>query len=246
MVSCVILVQKATPETITQFHDQLQNELPNIRGKWHFLFKIFRNNPYAVDENVAAVELVLDELKFLYTLVPSYLSGASITLINRRLICVAPTLIEEEVKASKQTRGPRDEDFDEHLYIPDEHLTDGATTGFNDPFDVFVSEKLQSLWTLRQLVKGDGGNIYELENGNLTIRTSNVFLHGNFRGLLIEIDLTNHAVNLRDSTSFEPAFRKVCDRYKIPEGTMSCSVLDPKFLDKYGDICLQYLDILNF
>lgn len=237
MVSCVILVQKATPETITQFHDQLQNELPNIKGKWHFLFKIFRNNPYAIDEAVADKELVLPELKFLYTLVPSYLSDALITLINNRSICVSPTVIEEEAEAKNN---------DEQLSIPNDHLADGATTGLNDPFDLFVGQKLQSLWTLRQLVKGDGGNIYELENGNLVIRTSNVFLHGNFRGFLIQIDLSNQYVNPRDPLAFPKAFAHICERYKIPEGTMLCKVLDEKFLDKYGDVCLQYSQILNF
>lgn len=242
MVSCVILVQRATPETLTQFHDQLQNELPRIKGKWHFLFKIFRNNPYAVDEAVAELESVLSELKFLYTLVPSYLSDALVTLINRRSICIAPTMIEEEAEAALQKGGA----VESPITIPNDHLSAGATLGLNDPFDVFVSQKLASLWTLRQLVKGDGGNIYELENGNLTIRTSNVFLHGNFRGLLIQIELANSLVDTKNPLSFEAAFRNVCQRYNTPEGAMSCAVLDPKFLDPYGDVCLQYSEILNF
>ncbi|KAK6203467.1 mediator of RNA polymerase II transcription subunit 20 [Scheffersomyces amazonensis] len=235
MVSAVLLVQKATPDTITQFHDQLSNELPSLKGKWNFNFKIFRNNPYSLAPEVAETATVSTDAQFLYTLSPSYVNECTITLINKKSLGVFTNLIREEASESAK-----------ELSIPDHHLHRGATTGLNDPFDVFVSQKLESLWTQRQLIRGDGGQIYELENGNLIIRTSNVFLHGNFRGLLIQIELNNNLVATGDPQSFLGSFEKVRQKYGIPEGDICCDVLDSKYLDKYGDLCLQYAEILNF
>ncbi|KAK6464151.1 mediator of RNA polymerase II transcription subunit 20 [Scheffersomyces coipomensis] len=238
MVSAVLLIQSATPETITQFHDQLSNELPSLKGKWSFNFKIFRNNPYSIHPDQAETATVATEAQFLYTLSPSYLNESTITLINKKSVGVFTNLIKEETTELQRSH---------ELNIPDEHLHLGATTGLNDPFDFFVSQKLESLWTQRQLIRGDGGQIYELENGNLIIRTSNVFLHGNFRGLLIQIELNNNLItNIKDTKSFKASFEKISKKYGIPEGDICCDILDSKFLDKHGDLCLQYSEILNF
>ncbi|ODV78979.1 mediator of RNA polymerase II transcription subunit 20 [Suhomyces tanzawaensis NRRL Y-17324] len=230
MVTAVILVQSATPETITQFHDQLSNELPAIKGKWGFTFRIFRNNPYSLaPEAVEAGETTTKDVKYFYTLSPSYIKDSTITLIDKKSTGVFTNTIHEE--ASEEGG----------ISIPDSHLHNGATTGLNDPFEMVVGLKFQSMWTQRQLIKGDGGQIYELENGNLTIRTSNVFLHGNFRGLLIQIDLNNGVEKERHT-----AFERVRKKYSIPQGPMSCEVLDVENLDVWGDLCLQYAEILNF
>ncbi|EGW35103.1 mediator of RNA polymerase II transcription subunit 20 [Spathaspora passalidarum NRRL Y-27907] len=237
MVTAVLLVQKATPETITQFHDQLSNELPTSKGKWNFNFKIFRNNPYSIPPDLVETTTTSPESKFLFTLSPSYLPDSTITLVNGKSAGVFTNLIEEE---ASELSHPTE------LTIPNEHLHRGATTGLNDRFDIFVGQKLQSLWTQRQIIKGDGGQIYELENGNLCIKTSNVFLHGNFRGLLIQIDLNDHLCDTKNPDSFKQVFDKVSEKYGIPPGNLCCEVLDTKYLDKYGDLCFQYSKILNF
>jgi hypothetical protein len=233
----VLLVQNATPETIVQFHDQLSNELPSLKGKWNFNFKIFRNNPFSIEPENAHTATAAANSKFLYTLSPSYLPDSTITLINKSSTGVLTNSIREELNDSSSNID---------LSIPDDHLHHGATTGLNDSFDTFVSQKLQSLWVQRQLVRGDGGQIYELENGNLTIKTSNVFLHGNFRGLLIQIDLSDSVCDVSNTSSFEGAFEKVRKKYDLLDGKLCCSVLDSNSLDKYGDLCLQYSEILNF
>lgn len=226
----------ANPESITQFHDELSNELPNLKGNWHFSFKIFRNNQYSIPpEKVDALE-VSDETKFLHTLSPSYLKESCISLINKRSSALFTSLINEEVGDLSSTL----------LTIPDYHLHMGATTGLNDQFDTFIAQKLQSLWTLRQNIRGDGGQIYELENGNLTIRTSNVFLHGIFKGLLIEIVLDDHVVEKHDSEYLKSLFDKITKNYKIPSGKICFDLLGKDSFDKYGDLCLQYSEILNF
>lgn len=228
------MVQNATPETIVQFHDQLSNELPSLKGKWNFNFKIFRNNPYSIEPEIAHIASTASKSKFLYTLSPSYLHDSTITLINKTSTGVLTNSIQEEMNG------------DDENTIPDDHLHKGATTGLNDSFDTFVSQKLQSLWVQRQLIRGDGGQIYELENGNLTIKTSNVFLHGNFRGLLIQIDLSETICDISQPTLFENAFERVRRKYDIPNGNLCCEVLDVNSLDKYGDLCYQYSEILNF
>ncbi|KAK6454866.1 mediator of RNA polymerase II transcription subunit 20 [Scheffersomyces xylosifermentans] len=237
MVSAVLLIQKASPETITQFHDQLSNELPTLRGKWSFNFKIFRNNPYSIPPELVETATVHPESKFLFTLSPSYLNDSTITLINKKSAGVFTNLVKE---AAEELGHPTD------LSIPDEHLHKGATTGLNDPFDFFVAQKLQSLWTQRQLIRGDGGHIYELENGNLTIRTSNVFLHGNFKGLLVEIDVDKNLLKGDTVESFTATFEGIRNKYGIPAGELCCDVLDVKNLDTYGDLIYQYSTILNF
>lgn len=230
LTSSLLLIQNATPETITQFHDQLSNELPTVKGKWSFGFKIYRNNPYSVPQELEGLE-TSPETRYLYTLSPSYIPDSTITLIDKKSVGVFPGYITEEMG---------DKECD--VSIPDEHLRDGATTGLNDPFDSFLGSKLQSLWSQRQFIKGDGGQIYQLENDNLVIKTSNVTLHGNFRGLLIQIDL-NKEVN---ATELKPTFEKICQTYNVPTGNLNCNVLNSGKFDKYGDLCLQYAEILNF
>lgn len=147
-------------------------------------------------------------------------------------------LVDEEVGDLKLTQDIQT--------IPDDHLHKGATTGLNDSFDMLVAHKLQSLWNLKQNIRGDGGEIYMLENGNLTIKTSNVFLHGIFKGLLIEIIVDDHIVENYDSEYLNQLFAKIIKTYNIPTGKMCIELLDASNPDLYGDLCLQYSEILNF
>ncbi|KAG5418995.1 SRB2 [Candida metapsilosis] len=235
MVSAVILVQNATPDTIIQFQDQLANDLPMKKGKWNFAFRIFKNNPYAIPKEVADQESQNPESKFMYTLSPSYIPGTTATLINGRSVGLFSSTIKEEAsELGLQTE-----------CIPDQHLDLGATTGLNDPFDILVNQKLQSLWTQKQLVKGDGGQIYELENGNLCIRTSNIFLHGSFKGLLIQVEISEKSIRMKNTT-ISDLISRILKKYGISEGNVCSDVLDSHLPDKYGDLCWQYSRILDF
>lgn len=171
------------------------------------------------------------DTRYLYTLTPSYLGDSTIALINRRLAGIFSSAVSEESERSA-------------LAVLDDHLHMGATTGLNDPVDHFIGQKLQSLWTQRQMIKGDGGNTYLLENGNLTIRTSNVFLHGNFRGLLIQIEADEKVAG--GDTDAREVFERVRTKYGIPEGEMFCGVLDESNKDMHGDLCFQYSKVLDF
>lgn len=227
----VLLVHKATPETILQFHDELTNKLPTLKGKWSFSFRIFRNNIYSIDPEIAETHTTSPDTKYLYTWAPSYMNDSCVTLINKNAAAVLSHVVQEELSNPSP------------FAIPNDHLHKGATTGLNDLFDILVNQRMQSLWTQRQVIKGDGGQIYVLENGNLVIRTANVTLHGNFRGLLIQIEV-NHAK--LDDLNLEKIFGDLLAKYDIPPGKLCYDVMDSDELDEYGDLALQYAEILNF
>lgn len=242
----VILVQHATPETIIQFEDQLSNELPTRRGNWGFTFKIFRNNLYSVPEAIAGTHERNPTSQFLFTLAPTYLPGSTITIINGHSAGVFCNSVQEEV--IELGNNPE-------LSIPDNHLHLGATTGLNDSFDLFLNQKLQSLWTQKQIIKGDGGQIYELENGKVLIKTSNVFMHGSFKGLLVQIEVDDSyrkrggAISATAVTEREEdanIIRQVLAKYNVPQGKISFDVLDTAASDRYGNLCLQYSRTLDF
>lgn len=113
----------------------------------------------------------------------------------------------------------------------------------NDLLDFLVNQRLQSLWTQRQVIKGDGGQSYELENGNLIIRTANVTLHGNFRGLLIQLEIDHSKL---ETVDVDQIFKEVMSRYDIPSGSLCHDVMDKDNFDEFGDLALQYAEILNF
>ncbi|KAI3402749.2 DBP4 [Candida oxycetoniae] len=230
MVSAVILVQHATPETIIQFQDQLSNELPAQKGKWNFTFKVFRNNSYSVPEELSATHIQDPNVKFLFTLTPSYLPGSTMTVINGKSAGVFCNSIREEVLELGNTT---------ELCIPDAHMYLGATTGLNENFDIFVNQKLQSLWTQKQIIKGDGGQIYELENGNLVIRTSNVFMHGSFKGLLVQIEVSDKIAEFQKLRP-QKVIETVLKKYNIPSGKLCCDVLDSSYSDRNGKKALKH------
>lgn len=69
-------------------------------------------------------------------------------------------------------------------------LVKGVGTSFKGSFDQMLATKLQSLWQLRQTVRGEG-TAFEMNNGEYWIRLGNMMLQGNFRGLLIEVEFPN-------------------------------------------------------
>lgn len=224
-------MHKATPQTIVQFHDELSNKLPTLKGKWSFNFKIFRNNIYSIPQELAELQATSPENNYLYTWAPSYLNDSCVTLINKRCSAVFSHVVQEELSTPYE------------FAIPNNHLHGGATSGLNDSFDYMLNQRMQSTWVQRQLIKGSGGEIYELENGNLTIRTANVTLHGNFRGLLIQIEVEHGKLDTSDPAKI---FSDLMAKYDIPVGNLCYKVMDPLRLDRYGDLALQYSDILNF
>lgn len=188
---------------------------------------MFRSNPFSFSNNKA-------ESKFLHTLSLSYLPETCLTLVNKNSSGIFTNVIQESSSSPSTSSSPNSSGAGSY---PEDHLHKGATSGFNDPFDIVVNSKLQSLWLTRQNIKGDGGQIYELENGSLIIRTSNVFLHGMFKGLLIQIEAQEYKVD---------EIEKILQKYNIPKGNLCKDVLDSKNLDQYGDLSLQYAEILNF
>ncbi|VVT46608.1 uncharacterized protein SAPINGB_P001298 [Magnusiomyces paraingens] len=94
-------------------------------------------------------------------------------------------------------------------------LVKGVGTALTGPFDQMLQTKLQSLWQLRQFVRGEG-TAFELDNGAFWVRLGNMTLQGNFRGLLIEIEASKLETFWEGSedppgsdVTKSPAFRKI-------------------------------------
>lgn len=186
-------MEKALPSSITSFHDSLANELPKSLGKWSFELKIYLNNKYSKPDNYTIVQI---PNKYLVSLQTSYLPNKTVSMINNSKAIV--------------TTHALDEDNDKEL----EQFESGASTSLDlDPFDFLITNKFQSMWILKQTIKGESGFGYEIQTNNINIdeqilnslplslsskvnnrkdsfriRTANCSLHGSFKGFLIEIE----------------------------------------------------------
>lgn len=148
-----------------------------------------------------------------------------------------------------------------------------------ETFEALVSSRLQSLWALKQTIKGEGGFGYIInvplkksgdddeENDKFRLRTSNCFLHGIFKGFLIEIEhidekedekeriedshhkLTDLEKKNRLIMRFTKSIGKIkelIEMYHFPEGNLCFNVLNETKLDYLSDLCQQYCDALQF
>jgi len=198
------LVDNASSNSMTAFHDAISNEIPNMLGRWSFELKIFKSN---------SQHLQSTQSNFLYNLSLSHVPNKAVTLVNKSAI----------VTTSE---------------IPKSLIDSGCSNGSVDNLDHIIQTKLQSLWLLRQTLKGESGNSYELMNGNLIIRTMNVFLHGNFKAFLIQLEYLGTGNGLEKIEEFTKAL-------SIPEGKLCTSILNdkPSYL---ADLALQYTEALQF
>lgn len=150
-------------------------------------------------------------------------------------------------------------------------------------FETLISTKLQSLWTVKQTIKGEGGlgyilNVHlppasgqEAQNDDeittFRLRTSNCFLHGTFKGFLIEIehidvkadelereqDRHHKLSDLQKKNRLIMRFTKsigkikaLINAYHFPQGNLCFNVLNETKLDYLSDLCQQYCDALQF
>lgn len=90
------------------------------------------------------------------------------------------------------------------------HIQNGCCNNLNtntkENLEYMLASKLQSLWTLKQMIRGQGGLGYLIKVGlddgsgvkteeTFTLRTSNCLLHGAFKGFLIEIEHIDEEMN---------------------------------------------------
>lgn len=114
-------------------------------------------------------------------------------------------------------------------------LVKGVGTSFKGPFDQMLATKLQSLWQLRQTVRGEG-TAFEMNGGEYWIRLGNMMLQGNFRGLIIEVEFPN-------KTSF---FDNNDADGKKQESTSPAPNTEPKLDDVYSSETYQQIrEIIN-
>ncbi|CCH42310.1 Mediator of RNA polymerase II transcription subunit 20 [Wickerhamomyces ciferrii] len=200
----VLLVENASPNSITTFHDTISNEIPKELGRWSFELKIFKINNSTAQSS---------QSNFLYNLALSHEPHKAITLVNKSAI-ISNNDISKEL------------------------IDSGCSNISIDSLDHIIQTKLQSLWLLRQTLKGENGNSYELLDGSLVLRTINVFLHGSFKAFLIEIEYKGKGDGLQKIKQFT-------EELNIPQGRLCTGMLNdkPSYL---GDLSLQYTEALRF
>ncbi|SCU86884.1 LAMI_0D03950g1_1 [Lachancea mirantina] len=75
--SAVLFVEKATPATITEFHDVLSNDLESVKEKWSFEFKTFRSS---------VKNLPVGEPKLLHAVTFSHRDNQSVVIRSKSAI----------------------------------------------------------------------------------------------------------------------------------------------------------------
>lgn len=200
----VLLVQDASPNSITTFHDLISNEIPKVLGRWSFDLKIFKQNVHGSAGG---------DSQFLYDLSFDNEQGKSITVVNGEAIVTTND-------------------------IPEGLIDSGCSNGAADSLDHIIQTKLQGLWLLRQTLKGENGNSYEIRNGEFVIKAINVFLHGNFKNFLIMMEYHGNdvdGVGKLERLVEELAFPKG----KLSTGSLGASPQQP------ADLAFQYTEALN-
>ncbi|ESW99393.1 hypothetical protein KL918_001676 [Ogataea parapolymorpha] len=256
MQNSVLFVQNATPTTITTFHDLLSNELPQSLGPWNFELKIFLNNKFSRPANFEPNQIAN---RYLYTLQLSYYSNQTISIINNSKSII--TKIPNTGTLFNDSSSPENSALIEHI----KHGCANNMGTTMENFERLITKKLASLWTVKQTIKGEGGYGYIIsvpglnENGQnekFRLRTSNCFLHGLFKGFLIEIEHLDDEIQQDDNlerngliVKFTNSINKIkslIDLYKFPEGNLCFNVLNETKLDYLSDLCQQYCDALQF
>ena len=125
----------------------------------------------------------------------------------------------------------------------DELLDHGCSTGFYDPIDSIIQNKLNALWQPLQGLKGEGGNSYEVtldEEDVFIIRTANCFLHGGFKGFLVEMTYE------KGGEDGEEKIKSLIKKLNFPNGKLSFDKLgDGKENKFFGDLAFQYTQALQ-
>lgn len=296
MVTAVLFVNHASPTTITQFHDILMNQTPETLPSWEFELGIFLNNkaskPINMNENTQIPNRYLYTLQLSYlnnerggnrmisiinnnksvvTCVPNYTnvknSLESFNFNNKHYYNIDDNADHEELEHDDNED---DEEIERCKKLLD-HIQNGCCnnlhTNTNENLELLLASKLQSLWTLKQTIRGQGGIGYllnvqlddETTGGKsfekFKIRTSNCLLHGLFKGFLIEIEHVDELMsNLhKDKNQMIMRFTRsislikaLINDYNFPNGNLCFNVLSDSKLDYLSDLCQQYCDALQF
>lgn len=226
-----MFIENKSLETSETIYNNLLNELPIVRNKWSFTFKRYRNNAFLVEKKADGT-VEKPKVMDLYTLSLSYLNDSTIVLINDESGGVFSSNIETETQQDLFT-------------ILKEHVIKGAMSSPNKTFDFFISQKLKSQWTNKQTIRGEEGQIYEFSEHNYVIKTCNIFLHGNYKGLLVQIEL-NDVIDKNDRDMLKKKIEKICEKFSFSQKEVFCCMIDPDNSHFYLDLCLQYSKIFNF
>lgn len=124
-------------------------------------------------------------------------------------------------------------------------LVKGVGTLLRGSFDAMLATKLQSLWQLRQTMRGEG-TAFEIKGGEYCIRVANMMLQGSFRGLLIEVEYNDRASFWSPSLSLKPGSKTKNSKVEqniIPENPQDR--LDLSKSESFKEIDKVVKDITN-
>lgn len=245
-------MQNTTLDAIGSFHDHISNEIPKILEPWSFSLRIYKRNALygkllkempdksekgGVDGSSKASR---GSSNMMYTLRVSYEPHKSVSVVNKGQSIVFNT-------------------------ERDEMLTNGnCSSGFMDDVDSILQKKMKAHWHMFQTIKGEGGNSYEISVGGgeygpaggpavgpnaesdvFVVRSANCFLHGGFKGFLVEV------THLSDSPE---ASGKGVDKIRwlireklgLEKGTWSFSRACDAEDDRMESLGVQYTEALKF
>lgn len=293
-------MSQSEPTTITQFHELLLKHLPVQLPSWQFEFSIYLNNKYSRPEEFEQKDIpsrYMFTLKLSYLNNGTGSKMISIINNNKSIITTIPNgdelLRTREAQFSRMLDSDEEEgDADDENQHQDQqqqalpakldklfnHLQNGCCNNLplsssnSENLDTLLIDKLQSLWNLKQTIKGNDGLGFLLKvelasvsgNAKVTekfkIRTANCKNKGNFKGLLIEIEHLNDEENSRESSTasdsaqstlikkFQYSLNRIhtlINELQFPQGNLSYNVLSDRKLDHWSDLCQQYCDALQ-
>ncbi|SCV03364.1 LAME_0H09824g1_1 [Lachancea meyersii CBS 8951] len=126
--------------------------------------------------------------------------------------------------------------------IPTSLILNGCSSRFCESFDHLLTSKLSNLWTQRQSIKGDFGSTYQ--TAELTIRATNVFSYGGFKGLLLELECEGD-VQDQDFEQRVVKIRKYLKDIGIEDYKICCESMDPLCKNFTCDLAFQYVKVLE-
>ncbi|SCV05569.1 LANO_0H10374g1_1 [Lachancea nothofagi CBS 11611] len=126
--------------------------------------------------------------------------------------------------------------------IPAALTLNGCSSASCESFDHLLTSKLSNLWTQRQTIKGDFGSTYQ--TSELTIRATNVFSYGGFKGLLIELECEEQ---IPDS-EFDQRINRIRNYLRdmsIEDYKICSDIMDPQRRNFLCDLAQQYVKVLE-
>lgn len=131
--------------------------------------------------------------------------------------------------------------------VPSELVESSCSTGYPEPIDQVLGNKLSNVWAQRQLIKGETGEMFETTE--TIIGGCNLFTSTGFKGLIIEIqdkvgpdgDETTEEAFKEKISGIEDLLRSI----NVTDYQLTTDCLDPANPNYLCDLAYQYVRVLE-